>query len=47
MIVETSGGEFEKEVSFQQDLTFKATSRYFAEKKSVLGISTNANVGSC
>ena len=33
MIVETSGGEFEKEVSFQQDLTVKATSRYFAEKK--------------
>ena len=33
MIIETSGGDFEKGVSFVQDLTLNAASSYFAQKQ--------------
>ena len=37
MIIETSGGEFEKGVSFEQKLTFDDTANYFSEKQIAFG----------
>lgn len=37
MLIETSGGEFEKSVSFDQKLTFNDTANYFSEKQIAFG----------
>ena len=45
MLMETSGGEYEKGVAFEQNLTFKTAYSYFKEKGVVFGASQMQTLG--